>query len=276
MDETKQPGNGGDEVHQTEPVLIDTIAVPSGSRIELDFESVAPRWRQGVRLATAGEIHAHGWRSNGLHGSEVVVWSDEHSGLFIEAERTDGSVSLHNVWSRGRAHPSTEARHATSGMRVEVLPDGSRRYRCRDVGEDVDFDQLVFRVRVQLPNQYPCPCCGHLVFRDPPGSHDICPICCWEDDAVQIRDQDSAGGANVPSLMEAQRMYAAIGATEERFVALVRPATTDEPLDPGWRPFDPDVDLTPIGDRSEMKAPWRDATLYWWRPTYWRRGPGDA
>ena len=33
----------------------------------------------------------------------------------------------------------------------------------------------------------PCPCCGYLVFDEPVGSFDICPICDWEDDDVQLR-----------------------------------------------------------------------------------------
>ena len=33
----------------------------------------------------------------------------------------------------------------------------------------------------------PCPCCGYLVFDEEPGSYSICPICYWEDDAVQLQ-----------------------------------------------------------------------------------------
>jgi len=33
---------------------------------------------------------------------------------------------------------------------------------------------------------YPCPCCGYLVFTEPPGSFEICPICFWEDDVSQL------------------------------------------------------------------------------------------
>jgi len=45
---------------------------------------------------------------------------------------------------------------------------------------------------------YPCPCCGHRIFDEPPGSCDICKICFWEDDNVQLRWPDYAGGANIP------------------------------------------------------------------------------
>jgi hypothetical protein len=37
------------------------------------------------------------------------------------------------------------------------------------------------------PAPYPCPCCGHLVYIEPPGSHDICKVCFWEDDIVMLR-----------------------------------------------------------------------------------------
>ena len=50
---------------------------------------------------------------------------------------------------------------------------------------------------------YPCPCCGYLVFRDMPGSYDICPICGWEDaDLSQLRFP-TMSGAN-PPLIECQ------------------------------------------------------------------------
>jgi rubrerythrin len=35
--------------------------------------------------------------------------------------------------------------------------------------------------------KYPCPGCGYLVFDEPPGSYEICPICFWEDDLAQLR-----------------------------------------------------------------------------------------
>jgi hypothetical protein len=52
---------------------------------------------------------------------------------------------------------------------------------------------------------FPCPACGFLVFSEPPGSYDVCGICGWEDDHVQLRYPFSPVGANQESLFDAQR-----------------------------------------------------------------------
>jgi hypothetical protein len=115
------------------------------------------------------------------------------------------------------------------------------------------------------------PCCGHLIFREPPGSYDICEICFWEDDIVMLRWPTTGGGANHLSLVEAQGNYAEFGASDRAHRVHVRPATDDDHIEPGWRPIDPQRDsFEPEGERD---APWpEDSTvLYWWRPTFWRR-----
>jgi len=45
------------------------------------------------------------------------------------------------------------------------------------------------------------------MFSDPPGSFEICSICNWEDDPLQLRVPTLAGGANTLSLFEAQTRY---------------------------------------------------------------------
>lgn len=119
--------------------------------------------------------------------------------------------------------------------------------------------------------RFPCPCCGHLVFREPPGSYSICPVCFWEDDMVQLRWPDYAGGANAPSLIDSQRHFAEHGAMEERFKSNVRRARADEPREEHWRPVDLTVDR--FEPRSVQQAPWPEdlTTLYWWRDSFWRR-----
>src|SRR4051794_37332736 len=117
--------------------------------------------------------------------------------------------------------------------------------------------------------RYPCPCCGHLAFAEPPGSDDICLVCFWEDDMMQLRWPQLAGSTNAVSLAEAQRNFAQFGASEQRFTGDVRAPTADEPLDPGWRP----IRSSDSFEAPDESAPWpEDRTrLYYWRPTFWRR-----
>lgn len=123
-------------------------------------------------------------------------------------------------------------------------------------------------LRAVPENRYTCPCCGHLVFDEPPGSDDICLVCFWQDDENQLRWPELAGGANAVSLREAQATYAELGASEARFVGDVRAPTENEPLDPGWRRMN-GTDLFEAPDES---APWPEdrTALYYWRPSYWR------
>ncbi|MBD3757803.1 MAG: hypothetical protein IE924_06935 [Microbacterium sp.] len=117
---------------------------------------------------------------------------------------------------------------------------------------------------------HPCPCCGHLTLGQPPGSYELCPVCFWEDDAVQLRWPTFPGGANRPSLIDSQRAYALFGAMEDRFVKHVRRASEAEQMDAGWRPIDHEQDAFEATDDRDAEWPDDLTTLYWWRPTYWR------
>ena len=59
-----------------------------------------------------------------------------------------------------------------------------------------------FRRRRKTKGQ--CPVCGRHVFTE---SHEICPVCGWEEDRVQREDPDFAGGANKLSLNEARMVW---------------------------------------------------------------------
>jgi hypothetical protein len=124
---------------------------------------------------------------------------------------------------------------------------------------------------------FPCPCCGYLVFGEGPGSYDICDICFWEDDNVQLRWPLLDGGANKVSLAQAQRNYVDIGTSEERLRRHVRPPRPDERVDPGWRPIDLNIDQFEqyTAGADVRRRPWPEdyTTLYWWRPTFWLSGP---
>ncbi len=120
---------------------------------------------------------------------------------------------------------------------------------------------------------FPCPCCGYLVF-DEPGAYDLCPLCFWEDDGIQLEFATTcAGGANGVTLLEAQRNFAAFGACEERARAHVRAPSSSDIRDPSWRPIDPERDhFEDWDDDGKVRA--SDETvesLYYWRDRFWRR-----
>jgi len=121
---------------------------------------------------------------------------------------------------------------------------------------------------------YPCPCCGYLTFSGPPGGYEGCPICFWEDDGQQLRWPRLEGGANTVSLEQAQKCFAESGASQPRFKGYVRPPSDDDVREPSFRPVAPDDSFEDVWSTE----PWPEdkTSLYWWRPTYWRRGENGS
>ena len=58
-----------------------------------------------------------------------------------------------------------------------------------------------------MPKLYPCPCCGHFSFSETSGSYEICGLCHWEDDILQLAFPDLGEGANKVSLIKAQENF---------------------------------------------------------------------
>lgn len=76
---------------------------------------------------------------------------------------------------------------------------------------------------------FACPCCGFLTYPEMPnGTFEICPICYWEDDNVQLEDPDYEGGANGPSLNQCRENFIKFGASEKRLIPYVRNPFPDE------------------------------------------------
>jgi hypothetical protein len=122
------------------------------------------------------------------------------------------------------------------------------------------------------PAEFPCPCCGYLVFDESPGSYDICRVCGWEDDVSQLRFPRTSGGANEVSLIEAQANFAEHGAADPRRSAR-QAAMAGRPRDPHWRPINKTLDHLedPVpGVDYGMTYPKDRTTLYYWRHSFWR------
>lgn len=119
--------------------------------------------------------------------------------------------------------------------------------------------------------KYTCPCCGYVVFDEAPGSFDICPICYWEDEAMQLRYPNEVG-ANRLTLIESQINFEALGYGDLRNKKLVRKPNKDEKRDPSWRKIDLKIDTVEEKELNEMKAviyPIDSTELYYWAPNFW-------
>lgn len=77
--------------------------------------------------------------------------------------------------------------------------------------------------------KYACSCCGFFTLSNKPdNTFQLCPICYWEDDGVQLYDPTYEGGANRVSLNRAKVNFVRFGAVEERFKGYVRSPLSDE------------------------------------------------
>jgi hypothetical protein len=125
------------------------------------------------------------------------------------------------------------------------------------------------------PERFPCPCCGYQVFSMAPGSHQVCPVCGWEDDLAQLRFVRLPGSANQVSLEDAQANYERFGVAELKNRGTTREPLEQEPREPSWRPVDAardNIEEPARGVRYGDSYPLEDTTvLYYWRPSYWRR-----
>lgn len=111
---------------------------------------------------------------------------------------------------------------------------------------------------------YPCVCCGYLTLTEAPDNHEICPICFWEDDGLQLAQPELVGGSNHVSLLEAQANFEKTGAADARLVPLVRRPTPGDKREPGWRRID--LRLDDFDSEKDRKWPEDPTVLYWWRP----------
>jgi len=106
---------------------------------------------------------------------------------------------------------------------------------------------------------YPCPACGFLAYSEPPGSYEICSVCDWEDDHVQLRFPGMSGGANKSSLFTHQ-----LGAISKFPVSCNIASGFSRATD--WRPLLPSEVRTPSASVSAIASVAAgDPPQYYWR-----------
>jgi len=110
---------------------------------------------------------------------------------------------------------------------------------------------------------YPCPACGFEFFEEPSGCHEICEICDWQDDPVQLLFPSLRIGANKECLHEAQRKV--LGE-----LPLSVPKHKGYCRDPLWRPLtEQECQVTEDYPKSGLEyfeaAPMAEVEYYWRR-----------
>ncbi len=76
---------------------------------------------------------------------------------------------------------------------------------------------------------YKCLCCSFYTFTEKPnGNYDICPVCFWEGDPIQLDDPEYKGGENHVSLNQAKVNFLEFGACEFDMIKYVRKPLKNE------------------------------------------------
>jgi hypothetical protein len=120
----------------------DAIQLKPGDGLELWFESTNSPHRQGVFLATEGVLAVADHTSRAFR-----LWADTAPRPVVIrcVETALGELVVHNVYQAAGRSPMSQAH--TSGMLIEELAEGGRRYRCCDAGAEPTFDRLTFSIR---------------------------------------------------------------------------------------------------------------------------------
>jgi hypothetical protein len=180
------------------------------------------------------------------------------------------------VWARSRFEFIAALREVTGcsladakGVAGHVVTTPGHCHRCnREIRDRLLVDCPRCRsLNIQLgrpAEDVTCPACGFAVLADGYGSYEICEICGWEDDGVQLANPTSDGGANRPSLADAQAAVIArmpIGVTTHGELR----------RDPLWRPLSPQE----IADAETKRRfrHWHTAATQDRTDVYWLRAP---
>ena len=76
--------------------------------------------------------------------------------------------------------------------------------------------EIHFRIEAQPSEKLlPCPCCDYRTLAKR-AEYDICPVCFWEDDGVDLDELEQHSGPNHMTLSEGRDNFKALGACDEK------------------------------------------------------------
>jgi hypothetical protein len=178
------------------------------------------------------------------------------TGSIIKSQTSDkewivkNRILFHHTLDRQRRFPNeiTTYTHSSFGSVDNMLSSAQNildkeaenifQYQLQTIGHSAKPQKGDILMEVAT-EKFACPCCGYKTFSHVAnGSYDICLVCFWEDDPIQLENPDYEGGANPMSLRQAQRNFLEFGACDKDMLRNVRQPTKDELRDENWRPLD--------------------------------------
>jgi Cysteine-rich CPCC len=117
--------------------------------------------------------------------------------------------------------------------------------------------------------KYTCPCCGYKTIYREDTFYDLCPVCFWETDPYQLANPTYRGGANLPSLAEAQQYFILFGACEKEDVPKTRMPLKDEEKDINFQTFDENTEGVFYLKRTWDESSGDPKTDSWGASTYY-------
>ena len=120
----------------------DVIEIEKEEEIELILESSGDTVEQYVALKTDKDIvNSEGDKAK----SWAFWWSKNNEPIVLTVKSKKKKLEIWNGWKDEHGLPLSGT--GGSGMRIEDLKDGSRRYHCNNATMNNDFDDLVFRIK---------------------------------------------------------------------------------------------------------------------------------
>jgi hypothetical protein len=169
----------------------------------------------------------------------ILVQTHEPSGPF-------GAKAIAEIPKDGVAPALSNAVFDATGVRIRQIPFTPE------------------RVWWALRNQK-CPCAGcgfYTIGLDYFGSYNICPLCDWEDDGMQLANPACGGGANLDSLIEHQQQYISVFPIEVQVYDSYQ-------RDPSWRVLNQSEIDEAIKEKEEKY--WKNQNVFDYSEAYWAK-----